>query len=143
MESKKPFVITLLFSILLVSILSIVIYNLSQVKKEKEAKIQTLEGYLVNEGNTIAKVSKTRDSLSGQLNYFKKYESLVDATFFRDSTSRSLKYKAGDVVLLKPDSSKAVIKEIIIGGTQYEYYIKYKVILKDRSQLEITPELLY
>ena len=72
MESKKPFIITLIFSVLLLSILSIVIYNLSQVKKEREAKIQTLEGYLVNEGNTIARVSKTRDSLSGQLNYFKK-----------------------------------------------------------------------
>ncbi len=143
MESKKPFFITLIFSVLLLSILSIVIYNINETKKEREAKIQTLEAYLVNESNTIVKVSKTRDSLSGQLNYFKKYESLVDATFFRDSTSRSLKYKAGDVVLLKPDSSKAVIKEIIIGGTQYEYYIKYKVILKDRSQLEITPELLY
>jgi len=143
MESKKPFYITLIFSLLLLSILSIVIYNLNKTKKEREAKIQTLEAYLVNESNTISKVSKTRDSLAGQLGYFKKYESLVDATFFRDSTSRSLKYKAGDVVLLKPDSSKAVIKEIIIGGTQYEYYIKYKVILKDRSQLEITPELLY
>ncbi|MBK6836630.1 MAG: hypothetical protein IPG89_21195 [Bacteroidetes bacterium] len=143
MESKKPFFITLIFSVLLLSILSIVIYNINETKKEREAKIQTLEAYLVNEGNTIVKVSKTRDSLSGQLNYFKKYESLVDATFFRDSTSHSLKYKAGDVVLLKPDSSKAVIKEIIIGGTQFEYYIKYKVILKDRSQLEITPELLY
>jgi uncharacterized protein YijF (DUF1287 family) len=114
MESKKPFFITLIFSMLLVSILSIVIYNINETKKVREAKIQTLEAYLVNESNTIVKVSKTRDSLSGQLNYFKKYESLVDATFFRDSTSRSLKYKAGDVVLLKPDSSKAVIKEIII-----------------------------
>lgn len=143
MESKRPFFITLIFSILLLSILCIVIYNINKTKKEREAKIQTLEAYLVNESNTIAKVSKTRDSLAGQLNYYKKYEFLVDATFFRDSTSSSLKYKAGDVVLLKPDSSKAVIKEIIIGGTQFEYYIKYKVILKDRSQLEITPELLY
>lgn len=143
MESKKPFFITLIFSILLLSVLSIVIYNIDKAKKEREAKIRTLEEYLVNESVTIAKISKTRDSLAGQLNYFKKYESLVDATFFRDSTSSALKYKAGDVVLLKPDSSKAVIKEIIIGGTQFEYYIKYKVILKDRSQLEITPELLY
>lgn len=143
MESKKPFFITLIFSILLLSVLSIVIYNIDKAKKEREAKIRTLEEYLVNESVTIAKISKTRDSLAGQLNYFKKYESLVDATFFRDSSSSSLKYKAGDVVLLKPDSSKAVIKEIIIGGTQFEYYIKYKVILKDRSQLEITPELLY
>lgn len=143
MESKKPFVITLIFSILLVSILSIVIYNLSKVKKEKEDKIQALEGYLVDGGNTISKITYSRDSLAGQLGFYKKYASLVDATFFRDSTARSLKYKAGDVVMLKPDSAKAVIKEIIIGGTQYEYYIKYKVILKDRSQLEITPELLY
>jgi hypothetical protein len=143
MESKKPFLITLLFSILLLSILSIVIYNLNKTKNEREAKIQTLESYLVNESNSIERVSKTRDSLAGQLKYFKKYESLVDATFFRDSTISLLKYKAGDIVLLKPDSSKVVIKEIIIGGTQYEYYIKYKVILKDRSQLEITPELLY
>ena len=143
MESKKPFFITLLFSILLLSILSIVIYNLNKTKNEREAKIQTLESYLVNESNSIERVSKTSDSLAGKLKYFKKYESLVDATFFRDSTISSLKYKAGDIVLLKPDSSKVVIKEIIIGGTKYEYYIKYKVILKDRSQLEITPELLY
>ncbi|MDP2387534.1 MAG: hypothetical protein Q8M29_14250 [Bacteroidota bacterium] len=143
MESKKPFIITILIAVILLAILSFFIYDLNKSNKLKEDNLRVLESNLANESIRIAQISKTKDSLLQRVNYFQHYTSLVDATFFRDSTTQSLKYKAGDIVLLKPDSSKVVIKEIIIGGTQYEHYIKYKVVLKDRSQLEITPEMLY
>ena len=143
MNSKKPFIITLVVAVLITVILSFLIYDLSKTQKKNEENISALQSTLANESNIVVKVSKTRDSLLKRVNYFQQYTSLVDATFFRDSTTKSLKYKAGDIVLVKPDSAKAVIKEIIIGGTQYEHYIKYKVVMKDRSQLEITPEMLY
>lgn len=143
MESKKPFFITIIVSVVITAILSYFIYDLNKNNKLKEDNLKVLQTNLANESKTIAQVSKTRDSLMKRINYFQHYSSLVDATFFRDSTTKSLKYKAGDIVLVKPDSSKAVIKEIIIGGTQYEHYIKYKVVLKDRTQLEVTPEMLY
>jgi len=143
MESKKPFIITIVIAVILTAILSFFIYDLNKSNKLKEDNLKVLEGNLANESMRISQISKTKDSLLQRVNYFQHYTSLVDATFFRDSTTKSLKYKAGDIVLLKPDSSKVVIKEIIIGGTQYEHYIKYKVVLKDRSQLEITPEMLY
>jgi len=143
MESKKPLIITIIVAVVLTAILSFFIYDLNKSNKLKEDNLKVLQANLVNETKIIAKVSKTRDSLLKRVGYFQQYTSLVDATFFRDSTAKSLKFKAGDIALLKPDSSKVVIKEIIIGGTQYEHYIKYKVVLKDRSQLEITPEMLY
>ncbi|HEY1038865.1 MAG TPA: hypothetical protein VGF30_05630 [Bacteroidia bacterium] len=143
MNSKKPLLITITIAVLVIALLSYFIYDLNKSNKLQEDNLTVLKNNLANESKTIAKVSKTRDSLLKRVNYFQQYTSLVDATFFRDSTTKSLKYKAGDIVLVKPDSSKAVIKEIIIGGTQYEHYIKYKVVLKDRSQLEITPEMLY
>lgn len=143
MESKKPFIFTLLISLVIITILSYWIYSLSTAKKEKEDKIVVLQEYLQNESVITTKITRTKDSLLNRVNYLQKYSSLIDAVYFRDSTSKSLKFKAGDVVLLKPDSAKGVIKEIIIGGTQYEYYIKYKIVLRDRSQIEITPEMLY
>src|SRR5687768_2396875 len=114
MESKKPLFITIIIAVLLTAILSFFIYDLNKSNKLKEDNLKVLEANLANESMTIVKVSKTRDSLLKRVDYFQHYTSLVDATFFRDSTTKSLKYKAGDIVLVKPDSSKAVIKEIII-----------------------------
>ncbi len=55
----------------------------------------------------------------------------------------------GDICLhLKYDSSRVIISDIIVGGGNYEYYIKYKVLLKDGQEKscsgnDFTPIFLY
>ena len=70
------------------------------------------------------------------------YRHLVGLLAFRDSVQRQLPFKVGSIVSLKPDSALAVIKDIIISGSDYEFSIQYRVITKSRNELLVTPELI-
>jgi hypothetical protein len=61
----------------------------------------------------------------------------------RDEATSLLKYKVGDFVYMKRDSSRVVISDIVIGGAKYEYYVRYKVLYKDKTTEEVAPELIY
>jgi hypothetical protein len=61
----------------------------------------------------------------------------------RDEVTSQLKHKVGELVYMKNDSSKVVIEDVLIGGGKYNYYVKYKVLYKDQSTKEVTPELIY
>jgi hypothetical protein len=87
--------------------------------------------------------SYKKDSLSKELSRLAIYKSLTGAMVYRDEVLMELKHKVGDIVYLKRDSSQAVVSDIVIGGSKYEYYIHYRVILKDNSWEELIPELIY
>lgn len=70
------------------------------------------------------------------------YRPLIGMLSFRDSVQRQLPFKVGNIVYLKPDSTLAVIKDIIISGSDYEFSIQYKVITKSRNELLVTPALI-
>ena len=61
----------------------------------------------------------------------------------RDEAINQLKHKVGELVYMKNDSSKVVIEDVLIGGSKYNYYVKYKVLYKDNTTREIVPELIY
>ena len=84
-----------------------------------------------------------RDSLTKEVIQLSVYKSLTKAMVHRDEATSLLKYKVGDFVYMKRDSSKVVISDIVIGGAKYEYYVKYKVLYKDKSTEEVIPELIY
>lgn len=84
-----------------------------------------------------------RDSLFREVQQLSSYKALTSAIAHRDKATALLKYKIGDIVRLKADSAKAVIYDIIIGGSKYEYYIKYKVQLKNKTSEEVSPDLVY
>jgi hypothetical protein len=83
------------------------------------------------------------DSLLKEVNNLSKYKSLTLAMIHRDEAEILLKYKVGDVIYLKRDSSRVVVEDILIGGAKYEYYIRYKVLHIDKSIEEVKPELIY
>lgn len=87
--------------------------------------------------------SSKRDSLLKENKQLSIYLSLTKAMVFRDDAVGLLKHKVGDLVYMKNDSSKVVIEDIVIGGSKYQYYIKYKVLYKDKSNAEVIPELIY
>jgi hypothetical protein len=78
--------------------------------------------------------------INGELS---KFKNLTMAMVHREEATKSLKYQVGDIVMLKSDSSRVVIEDLLIGGGKYNYFIKYRVLFKDDSRKEVTPEMIY
>jgi hypothetical protein len=88
------------------------------------------------------KTKSSSDSMNLILTGIMPYRPLIGMLSFRDSVQRQLPFKVGNVVYLKPDSSLAVIKDILISGSDYEFSIQYRVITKSRNELLVTPALI-
>lgn len=78
--------------------------------------------------------------INGELS---KFKNLTMAMVHREEATKSLKYQVGDIVMLKSDSSRVVIEDLLIGGGKYNYFIKYRVLFRDDSRKEVTPEMIY
>ncbi|NTW31324.1 MAG: hypothetical protein HGB12_01595 [Bacteroidetes bacterium] len=139
---KKKFILILILALTL-SGMGFAIYKLNKKVTEKQKEISDLELATLNSNAKFLKIKKTRDSLAFVNAFLAKYRVLTEAMTYRDSMRIFLKYKVGDIVRLKRDSSRAVINDIIIGGGKHEYYIKYKIALKTGQTEDIVQELLY
>ncbi len=131
--------------ILTVSVIAVLIaYTMLFLEiKSSSAEVGVANDKLLNEQKLNSTCSYKRDSLSHEVMELSLYKSLTKAMVNRDEATSPLKYKAGNFVYLKRDSSKVVISDIIIGGSKYEYYVKYKVLHKDNLTEEVIPELIY
>lgn len=98
---------------------------------------------LMNEQQYNSACSLKRDSLAKENKQLTIYKSLTKAMVHRDEATSLLNYKVGDLVYMKRDSSRVVIEDVVIGGSKYHYYIKYKVLYKDNTTEEVIPELVY
>jgi hypothetical protein len=103
-------------------------------KHEKELNDKTLENIFSSQ--KIDSLNKANGELS-------KYKALTQAMIHRDEATNQLKHKIGDMVYLKSDSARVVIEDVLIGGGKYNYYVKYRVLLKDNTTREMVPELIY
>lgn len=83
------------------------------------------------------------DSLMVELNRLAIYKSLTRSMVYRDEALMGLKHQVGDIAYAKRDSARVVISDIVIGGSKYEYYIRYRVLRKDNTMEEVIPELIY
>jgi hypothetical protein len=79
-------------------------------------------------------------NINGELS---KFKALTMAMIHRGEATRDLKYQVGDIVYLKQDSSRVVVEDLIIGGGNYNYFIKYRVLFKNDSRKEVTPEMIF
>jgi len=98
---------------------------------------------LAREQSISSTCSLIRDSLFRANAELSKYKTLTQAMVRRDEVTGQLKYKVGDLAYLKNDSARVVIEDVLIGGGKYNYYVKYRVLLKDNTTREIVPELIY
>lgn len=98
---------------------------------------------LQSEQQQNSNCSYTKDSLYKEVVSLSIYKPLTKAMVHRDEATSLLKYKVGDFVIMKADSSRAVISDIISGGSKFEYYVKYRVLYKDKTTEEVIPELVY
>jgi DNA-directed RNA polymerase subunit H (RpoH/RPB5) len=139
---KKKVILIVVFSLVIIG-MGYAIYRLNKDVEDKKKKITDLEKASKNSNVKYDKLMYTKDSLMLINAFLAKYRTLTVAMTYRDSVRMSLKYKIGDVVRMKRDSARAIISDIIIGGGRYEYYIKYKVMLKSGQEEDIVQEMLY
>lgn len=136
---KSTLIIMVLLSILTVLGFWHEISNLIDNDNEKKA----LQTALDNERAQKASCSYSLDSASFQLNQLALYKTLTQAMSVRDDATKYTLHGVGDVVHMKNDSSRVVISDIIIGGSKFSYYVKFKVINKNSESQEVIPELVY
>lgn len=107
-----------------------------------DAEIRELHSQIGQWKSKELQSRKTRDSLAAVLQPYLGYEALLRANMKRDEAYAALPFKYGDKVLLLPDSARGMISEVIMGGNPWNYYIRYKVMLKGGKESEVYPSQL-
>lgn len=139
MSTKKLIFIGSVLAILYGVGTAVLVSSIFEDKKTiKESHARELK-----EQNLNSTCSYKRDSLQREVEQLSIYKSLTKSMVFRDEATKLLPHKVGDIIITKNDSVKGVIEDIIIGGSKYNFYVKYKVLLKDNTIREIVPELIY
>lgn len=83
------------------------------------------------------------DSTMKAIKQLSSYQPLTSAMISRDKVRASMKYQPGDFAVMKVDSSKVLVIDIIAGGDKFNYSLKYKIQRKDKSTEDVSPQLLY
>lgn len=139
MENKKIYWFGSILLIVVGVIFTLMILTMKDDKKRLDEALTKLSV----EQSVSTTCSTTRDSLIRANKELSKYKTLTQAMVYRDDVTGQLKHKVGDVVRLKNDSAKVVIEDVLIGGGKYNFYVKYRVLLKDNTSREMVPELIY
>lgn len=122
-------------------ILSMVIYFQIQSASEKAAQYNALKSQNDTLKTKLQGKSYYADSLLAKNKMLYSQKQLTEAMNFRDASVKPL-LNVGDRVVLRVDSSEAVISDIIIGGDSYTYYIKYVLLHKDRTTETVSPTMI-
>jgi len=141
-RSKKDWKTIVLFLMLGISLIATAVFIVHK-DIQKDEKIETLQKELQINSGEKSSCFFLRDSLKRENARLYVYKTLTKAMIHRDEAVSQLKYGIGDVVILKVDSSRVVIQDVVIGGGKFEYYIKYSVMHKDRHLETVSPELVY
>jgi hypothetical protein len=129
--------------VLLIALIGVLIYfNVTASQRHRQA-MSDMELKYQQQIAQLTMANKTIDSLFRVANHLEKYRGLVEAGYTRDSSRIVIPHKIGDIVKLKFDSSNVVITDIIVGGGQFEYYVRYRVMHSDRKTEEIAPEMVF
>ena len=149
-EPKSSNKKTIIIAGLIISIISSVLYFqfINQSKEEKEYQTTVLElkqnvQILQKQLKSIKKektiVSFEKDSLKKNLNYLWGYKPLVMTSYLRDRITANFDYKPGDLVRMKADSSIVIVTDILLGGNDYNYFLKFLIKNKKGESKEVSP----
>jgi hypothetical protein len=110
--------------------------------ERKDRELARKSQLLAEKDRLYTAAANSRDSSKRILVRIAPYRALADMMSYRDSVASGLPHKVGQIVYIKPDSSKAVIEEILISGNRFESKIKFVVRTKDK-EFELFPETIY
>ena len=107
----------------------------AQLDKSKSAQdLASLQEQLANSNSTLNKTRFQRDSAFTILKRVENYFPFIGMLQYRDSVSAALPYQVGDIVLIKPDSLKGVITDIITGGNSFSQSVQFKVMNRNKEE---------
>lgn len=130
-------------ALIFIVILAIWISNQNAELKKREERINTIATEMVITNGALSKQTNKADSLNHILAKFSKYMPFANTLEYRDSVCSKLPYTTGDVVLMKPDSSRWVIITVSIKGGKWQHTVSYIVRDSAGKQMEVEPETLY
>lgn len=149
-EPKSSNKKTIIIAGLIIAIISSVLYFqfINQSKEEKEYQttvfelkqnVQILQKQLKSIKKEKTIVSFEKDSLKKNLNYLWGYKPLVMTSYLRDRITANFDYKPGDLVRMKADSSIVIVTDILLGGNDYNYFLKFLIKNKKGESKEVSP----
>jgi hypothetical protein len=92
---------------------------------------------------SLNKQTARADSMNKILTSIAKYIPMASSLQYRDSVCSKLPYSPGDVIRMKPDSSKWVIIAVSITGGKWQHKISYLVRDSSRKEISVEPETIY
>jgi hypothetical protein len=145
-ENLKKYLKYFLIVAVLISVIYLIFNQMNNSRKLLEDERNTLNKEISNlkkelqDSRGLTYTTRlTRDSLFTKIRPYMPYESMVKSTAQRDSIAQLLPLNYGDMVMILPDSTTGIIEGIVFGGNQYESYVRYKVLLKNKTYDEVNP----
>jgi len=145
--SRKKLRIYMVLLVVAAALLSYGIYAvMASEEAEKEQELSVMKQQL-EDLSYLVKVLKSdkrllnhqRDSLKQNVDYLWPMRNLVHNAKLRDKVGSELNIKPGQVVRLKTDSSRVIITDIIVGGNEYNYFLRYLIKNNKGETKEISP----
>ena len=129
-KKRNPFwmgviITTVFFGLLFVS------YNYFENKKAEEEKITQEKAKKAQELIQKQRAGIVADSIRIVNQNKEKYKNMVNLIVSRDSIRKTLRYRIGDVVYLKPDSIRCVIMDVTSDSTLSAY--SYTLISNNKN----------
>lgn len=139
----------ILYSLLGIGIFAIVILMYSRNNRILEGERNALEQKIRALSSELDALKKSErryvyksDSLGRVLDPMMQYEALIRANQHRDEAYLAMPWRYGDRVTVLPDSVGGIVSEVILGGNPWNYYVRYKVLLKGGKSIEAYPNQL-
>ena len=131
----------LVIGIIVVLILcGVIAYTLNDIIHNDEVKSELISTYEKKLGEQRA---ENTANLNATIKSMSRHKALRDAMTARDSAVSQLPAYTGQIVMIKPDSTVGVIQDVIIGGNEYEYFVRYRINTVKGEFVEVSPEMIY
>jgi len=141
---KKSFWSILAVIVAMLGIITILGYRISQYVQEvnKDLREAAYQQHITD--STQAAKDAEIVALRTDLELYNDNKELYAAVTEFNKVAKTLKYREGDMVYCKPDSTRALIIGVIISGSKYYHSVKYAVQTKfDGGFHELFPSEIY
>lgn len=144
-KEKKPVskAVWIFFALLIVFLISWGFYYGFESYKEKSKESEENKAAYNAMVLKYQRESIYSDSLYRANMLYDKYRHAAESQAFRDSLSRRMQFKPGDIAYRKTDSVKVLVTDVLVGGGLYDYYFRYRITDKTGVEYEVKPELLF
>lgn len=117
--------------------------ELHQLKSSNKLVNEELQKSMLQLQTNLNRVNFERDSIGKRLSKADPYYPYIGMLQYRDSVCAQLPFRAGDIVLIKPDSVKGVIAEVLVSGSSLAQMVQYRVVTVKKETLLLDAVMLW